>query len=49
MRRTHILLALITVILVIMAGDGHYLLRSLERGLAWGVGREIAHGVFHGQ
>ena len=43
---SYVLLALAIVIFAASTGQGGYLLRSVERGLGWGVGREIARGMF---
>jgi hypothetical protein len=40
--------AIVIVLVAVASGNGPMMLRAAERGLAWSVSREIAHGVFHG-
>jgi len=38
-------IGLAVALLAVATGNGASMLRALERGLAWGGGRDIAHGV----
>jgi hypothetical protein len=35
------------VILALSLGDAQGMLRSIEHGIGWGIGREITHAAFH--
>ena len=41
-----VLIALVIVGMAVASGQGSTLLSSVERGLGWGIGREVAHSLF---
>jgi hypothetical protein len=34
--------------IAVASGNGAMMMRAAERGFAWSISREIAHGIFHG-
>jgi hypothetical protein len=48
-RSAALVFALILIVLAVFSGNGDAMIKSSERALAWGVGREIAHSLFHGE
>lgn len=46
-RPVAILLASLIILSALATGHGSTLASSVARGFGWGVGREVAHGIFH--
>jgi hypothetical protein len=42
------IVAAAAIIWIAVASGGAMMMRAAERGLAWSISREIAHGIFHG-
>jgi glycerol uptake facilitator-like aquaporin len=47
MKYALILVGIAALIAVALSGEGPVLMKSIIRGLGWGIGREVAHSVVH--
>jgi len=48
-RQAFIIAALAIVAVAVLSGGGGRILSSVERGFGYGIGHEVAHGLFHGE